>query len=112
MGTLRSTVLAWVMLAWAHRRKLWRNDALPSEVFPAADAALRRALALAPRLPTARFVLPTAHVQPVTVNGGMTMNSWYDIETLGHARMRTGEKAAGIENPDTANRGVLEEEAP
>lgn len=46
--------LAWALLAWAHRRKLWRNDARPSEVFGAADAATQRALAIAPALAQAR----------------------------------------------------------
>jgi phospholipase/carboxylesterase len=30
-------------------------------------------------LPPIRFVFPHATVQPVTVNGGMAMRSWYDI---------------------------------
>ena len=42
--------LAWTLLAWAHRRRLWRNDAEPAEVFEAADAATQRALALTPKL--------------------------------------------------------------
>ena len=46
--------LAWALLAWVHRRKLYRNDSLPAEVFTAADAALKRALALAPELAQAR----------------------------------------------------------
>jgi phospholipase/carboxylesterase len=29
-----------------------------------------------------RFVFPHAPVQPVTINGGMSMRSWYDILTL------------------------------
>jgi phospholipase/carboxylesterase len=36
------------------------------------------------RLPTSkavRFVFPHATVQPVTINGGMAMRSWYDILT-------------------------------
>ena len=48
-----SYALAWVMLAWAHRRRLWRNDARPSEVSALARAALDRALALVPNLPQA-----------------------------------------------------------
>jgi DNA-binding winged helix-turn-helix (wHTH) protein/TolB-like protein/Flp pilus assembly protein TadD len=42
--------LAWTLLAWAHRRRLWRNDAQPAKVFEAANAATQRALALTPRL--------------------------------------------------------------
>jgi predicted esterase len=53
--------------------------------------------AIAPRLPSVRFVLPTAPTQPVTVNGGYAMPSWYDIESLGKGRDRTQEKAKGIE---------------
>jgi Flp pilus assembly protein TadD len=41
---------AWALLAWLHRRRLWRVDALPSEVFEAAGKAVRRSLALAPAL--------------------------------------------------------------
>jgi len=37
---------------------------------------------LASQLPHIKFVLPTAHIQPVTVNGGMAMNSWFDIPAL------------------------------
>lgn len=31
------------------------------------------------RFPTLKIVLPTASLMPVTVNGGMVMNSWYDV---------------------------------
>jgi phospholipase/carboxylesterase len=33
-----------------------------------------------------RFVFPHAPVQPVTLNGGMAMRSWYDIYDLGSTR--------------------------
>lgn len=33
-------------------------------------------------LPHVRFILPTAKESPVTLNGGMKMNSWYDIVSL------------------------------
>ena len=42
--------LAYVGLAEAHRRRLYATDAVPAEVFEPADAAIRRALALAPGL--------------------------------------------------------------
>lgn len=29
-----------------------------------------------------RFVFPHAPVRPVTINGGMSMNAWYDIKTM------------------------------
>ena len=34
-------------------------------------------------LPTTRFVLPQAPTQPVTINGGWSMPSWYDILSMG-----------------------------
>ena len=43
-------------------------------------------------LPTTRFVLPQAPTQPVTVNGGWSMPSWYDILSMG-ADGRTIDKA-------------------
>lgn len=33
-------------------------------------------------LPQTRFVFPNAPRQPVTINGGMVMRSWYDIRTF------------------------------
>ena len=42
--------LAYVGLAEAYRRRLYATDAVPAEVFEPADAAIRRALALAPGL--------------------------------------------------------------
>lgn len=38
--------------------------------------------ALASRVPQALFVLPTAPNQPVTLNGGARMPSWYDIASF------------------------------
>ena len=49
---------------------------------------------LGPALPYARFILPTAPTRPITVNGGMPMPGWYDIESLGAGRSM--EKAEGI----------------
>ncbi|WP_027588795.1 alpha/beta hydrolase [Pseudomonas sp. RL] len=43
-------------------------------------------------LPSARFVLPQAPSQPVTINGGWSMPSWYDILSMG-ADGRTIDKA-------------------
>ena len=37
-------------------------------------------------LHTTRFVLPQAPTQPVTINGGYAMPSWYDIRALRPAR--------------------------
>lgn len=50
---------------------------------------------LAQKLPSTRFVLPTAKRQPVTVNGGMPMPSWYDIVSL--SRSRATEECAGLD---------------
>ena len=44
-------------------------------------------------LPAIRFVFPHATVQPVTINGGMAMRSWYDIKLADLGRQ---EDAAGI----------------
>eukprot|EP00403_Amphidinium_massartii_P007906 CAMPEP_0178372640 /NCGR_PEP_ID=MMETSP0689_2-20121128/1457_1 /TAXON_ID=160604 /ORGANISM="Amphidinium massartii, Strain CS-259" /LENGTH=219 /DNA_ID=CAMNT_0019992569 /DNA_START=101 /DNA_END=757 /DNA_ORIENTATION=+ len=49
---------------------------------------------LAAALPGTRFILPTAPVQPVTLNGGMACNSWYDIKGLSD---RADESCDGIE---------------
>ena len=38
---------------------------------------------LAQQLPKALFMLPTAPMQPVTVNMNMRCNAWYDIKSLG-----------------------------
>ena len=41
---------AWALLGWVHRRRLWNADALPAEVFEISDAAVQKAIALAPNL--------------------------------------------------------------
>lgn len=38
-------------------------------------------LRLDPKL-AVRFIFPHAPIQPVTINGGMAMNAWYDIKSL------------------------------
>jgi phospholipase/carboxylesterase len=38
------------------------------------------------RLPTTRFILPQAPTRPVTINGGWSMPSWYDILAMSPAR--------------------------
>ncbi|KAM0749745.1 Phospholipase/carboxylesterase [Meredithblackwellia eburnea MCA 4105] len=40
------------------------------------------AQALNRRFPQIRWILPTAPIQPVTLNGGYKMTSWFDIKTL------------------------------
>ena len=48
-------------------------------------------------LPHTRVVLPNAPTQKVTVNGGMRMQSWYDIYTLDkRSPINTREDRAGI----------------
>jgi predicted esterase len=37
------------------------------------------AASLSSAMPHIKFILPTAHPIPVTLNGGMSMNAWYDI---------------------------------
>lgn len=45
-------------------------------------------------MPHVKFILPTAPTQPVTMNGGMPMPSWYDITGLDE---RSNENCAGLE---------------
>lgn len=46
------------------------------------------------RMPHVKFVLPTAPRQPVTLNGGASMNSWYDIAGLDD---RAAESCEGLQ---------------
>jgi len=50
---------AWVGLAWAHRRRVWNADALPSEAFGRSSDALKRAIDLVPDLVLARAAIGT-----------------------------------------------------
>ena len=50
---------------------------------------------MAKAMPYAKFVLPTAPTNPVTMNMGMRMPSWYDIVGLDE---RSNEKCDGIED--------------
>ncbi|ARU89461.1 alpha/beta hydrolase [Pseudomonas sp. M30-35] len=59
---------------WLHGLGADRYDFLPV------------AEALQQVLPSTRFVLPQAPTQPVTVNGGFEMPSWYDILAMSPAR--------------------------
>jgi TolB-like protein/DNA-binding winged helix-turn-helix (wHTH) protein/tetratricopeptide (TPR) repeat protein len=68
---------AWSLTAWVHRRKLWRNDARPSEVFAASNAAVDQALRLAPNL-------AQAHA------GRAFSRYWFDFDwAAGEAGFRT-----------------------
>eukprot|EP00729_Bicosta_minor_P005156 gene5156-26577_t len=70
-----------------------------------ADGWAGAALELFEELPYARFVLPTAPEQPVTLNGGFKMTSWYDIESLDD---RSQEKAAGLEDSRAIIDGIVD----
>ncbi|CAO1624378.1 unnamed protein product [Parajaminaea phylloscopi] len=52
-------------------------------------------LSARPALRHVRFVLPNAPVQPVTLNMGMSMSSWFDITTL--EDMEEGEDEYGLQ---------------
>jgi phospholipase/carboxylesterase len=60
-----------------------------------------------PATPAVRFVFPHAPVQPVTINGGMAMRSWYDILVTDLVRQ---EDAAGIRLSETAVRALIARE--
>ena len=62
------------------------------------------------RLPSSlavRFVFPNAPVQPVTINGGMVMRSWYDILVMDLVRQ---EDAAGIRRSQAAIEALIARE--
>ena len=50
------------------------------------------ATALQQRLQSTRFVLPQAPTRPVTINGGWSMPSWYDILAMSPARAINSEQ--------------------
>jgi len=58
-------------------------------------------------MPHVRFVLPNAPNSPVTLNGGMSMPSWYDITSLNE---RAGQPCTGIEESQAAISSLVEEE--
>jgi len=57
--------------------------------------------------PAVRFVFPNAPVQPVTINNGMAMRSWYDILVVDLVRR---EDAAGIRLSQTAIEALVARE--
>ena len=59
------------------------------------------------KMPYAKFILPTAPTQPVTMNMGMSMPSWYDIVGLDE---RSNENCKGIEESQQRIAGILEQE--
>jgi len=63
---------------------------------------------LSNQLPHVKFILPTAPTQPVTLNMGMSMPSWYDIVGLDS---RSNEVCDGLDDSMDRILGLLEEEA-
>ncbi|KAL3908062.1 MAG: hypothetical protein SGARI_003239, partial [Bacillariaceae sp.] len=61
----------------------------------------------AEQLPHLKFVLPTAPTQPVTMNMGMPMPSWYDIVGLDE---RSNENCKGIEESQAKVKAILKKE--
>lgn len=57
--------------------------------------------------PAIRFIFPHAPVQPVTINGGMAMRSWYDIYTQDLVRREDG---SGIKESESAVRSLIARE--
>lgn len=62
---------------------------------------------LASQLPHVKFILPTAPTQPVTMNMGMSMPSWYDITGLDE---RANENCRGIAKSRETIQSLLEKE--
>ena len=56
-----------------------------------------------------RFVFPHAAAAPVTINGGMSMPSWYDIRSLDHAS-KDREDPAGVRASAKQVRGLIARE--
>jgi phospholipase/carboxylesterase len=60
-----------------------------------------------PASPAIRFVFPHATIQPVTINGGMAMRSWYDILTPNLVKR---EDEAGIRVSEQAIQALIARE--
>ncbi len=54
-----------------------------------------------------RFVFPNAPVRPVTINGGMAMRAWYDIQGFDR---KAAEDAAGFRDTDMRIRWLIAKE--
>lgn len=59
-------------------------------------------------LPHLKWVLPTAPTAPVTINGGVQMPSWYDIETLSESRH--AQNCKGLEESQEAIMRLISKE--
>jgi phospholipase/carboxylesterase len=64
-------------------------------------------LALPPGL-AVRFVFPHAPVRPVTINGGMPMRAWYDVQLAGGGARREDE--AGVRDSERSIAALIERE--
>lgn len=58
-------------------------------------------------MPHVKFILPTAPTQPVTMNMGMPMPSWYDITGLDE---RSNENCKGIDVSQNTIKSILKKE--
>ncbi|MGQ0528292.1 MAG: alpha/beta hydrolase [Panacagrimonas sp.] len=54
-----------------------------------------------------RFIFPHAPVRPVTLNGGMPMRAWYDIQSLDR---KGRQDEAGIRESEARIRGLIEQQ--
>jgi len=59
-------------------------------------------------LPHIKWILPTAPSNPVTLNGGMRMPSWYDIESL--SQSRGSQNCTGIEDSTASLHSLIDGE--
>lgn len=57
---------------------------------------------LQPQLPSTRFILPQAPNQAVTINGGLTMPSWYDILSIS-----PGKRSINSQQLETASKQLI-----
>lgn len=57
---------------------------------------------LQPQLPSTRFILPQAPNQAVTINGGLTMPSWYDILSIS-----PGKRSINSQQLETATQQLM-----
>jgi lysophospholipase II len=62
---------------------------------------------MAKAMPHVKFILPTAPTQPVTMNMGMAMPSWYDITGLDE---RSNENCAGLPDSVATIQRILQRE--
>ncbi len=66
------------------------------------------AMEMSQKLPYIKWILPTAPKNPVTLNGGMRMPSWYDIESLTAARIHQACK--GLEDSQETIMSLIRKE--